>query len=526
MAPDEILNLIITYRKKVALFVLGIVLLIIAINLFRTYAIVDVEIDTGGNQSSKLTVYTSSDVATAKAGSAGLNIVPRNTKSLIVASGDNMKTQSKITIPWFGYSYKKVTLKRDKNAEKVAFNSTSSTNCASYSSNFDRLMYYSCQRPTSLSEYLTPTTGTWITKKIADAGFYTNKVTSYMGGVIGISYRENSDVIRPGEITAVTETGQRVYYSPPEGFNLDEIGKAKLFTDTNDITNNRFILVDTQGNIYLGTPTGGKNIDYKHISPPEKYNPIYNQTLCAVNGDSAHCYRGHAAVGDRPEKFDATQLADDTIVTLSFNDTNANTVKVEPSDFVLSDFYTTTTNQLYGKSHKKLYAFDKVGDKYIPDELSQNIDSAASSQNMYFIQQNGIYQVDSKTKDSYQIFHSNNIIPKSVYVAANKVFITGSIKGAGPTTYAYVLNSEDDTAPGKRLIDIFPTSFDKLPKVNSQDFIGNRFLFRLKVTINKDAKTIADAIDKKSLEQAKAQVINYINDQGINPDSLDISFTY
>lgn len=526
MEPDEILNTIIAYRKKIALFALAIFLLITAINLFRTYAIVDVEVDTDSNQISKITVYTSSDTATAKAGGVGLNIVKRDTKSLIVASGENMKTQSEITIPWFGFSYKKVVLQRDKNAEKVAFNSTNSLTCATYSTNFDRLMYYACRRPATLVEYQTPPTGSWFTKKIADLGFYTDKVAPYMGGVIGISYRENTDIVLPGEITAVTETGQTVHYSPPEGFNLAELGKTKIFTDTNDVTNNRFVMVNRQGDIYLGTPTGGESVDYVHIPPADKYNPAYNQTICAVNGDSAHCYRGQSALGDRPEKFDTTQLAEDSIIALSFNDATVNSVKVDPSNLLLNDLYTTTTGQLFGRSAKKLYSFDKNGDKYISNELSQNIDHAASGQKLYFIQNNGIFEVDDKTKDSYQIFYSKNIIPKAVYTAADKIFVIGSIRDAGPTTHAYVLNSEDDTAPGKRLIDIFPTSFNKLPKVSFQDFVGNRLQFRLKVTINKNAKTIKDAVDQQSFDQAKAQVMNYINDQGVNPDSLNISFTY
>ena len=523
---EEVIAKTIEYRKRIAFTGIIILLIFLVLRIVTSYALFYVD-TTSTISFNNITTYTSSEGSTQKiALSIGnLKLIQRDTKNIIVAGDDNVKTQTPITIPWHGFGYKKVNLVRDKNAEKVAYYSTSSDTCATYSANFDRLMYYNCNKPSFLSRYETPSTSPWINKIVTPMSYTNTGVTPYTGGVLGISYTSNTDSVSPGDIVAVTETGGITYYNSPEGLDTTKLSQAKISTDTHDLTNNRFVLSDEQGAIYLATPTN-RGVEYRKIPAPTDYNPLYNQTICRLNGDSVNCYRGIAQIGERPDDFDSIKKTSNSIFSASFANNTTKTLEIEDSDFVLDTLYSTLDGRLFGRSSRTLYYFNEKNEKYQPSEIAFDVEATSAGQDLYYVQENGVFKVDSSTLDSHQVFYSSNIQSKSVYVVAGKVFAIGRLKGGGPATHAYLINSQDDTTPGKRLIDLFPIPFKDLPEAGLTDMVGDRLFISLKVTYTKSTRSFQEGIDQSEIEDKKYTVKQFLKSRNIPVNENKIQFTY
>jgi hypothetical protein len=498
----------------------AIIAFLILLYLFASFSLVYVAVT--GSTSTHIVVYVSSERATTKLGGAGLVLVPRSTTSLIVAAGDAVKTETTLAIPWYGYVNKKVTLTSDKNADKAAYYSLDTNPCATYSSNYDRLLSFKCNQPTSLQTYNTPPSDGWGNTTVANTS-YPAVVAPYMGGVIGVTYIPNSDTTAP-DITFTTESGQSIGYNAPEGIDMDTIRKATIYTDTYDITNNRFVLVDVSGNIYLGSPSESGTVGYQKIPPPNDYTPLYDQALCAISGDAVYCYYGQSDAGDQTASSQVKPIQD-TIVSLSFTKQGSHAAAIN-TPLVLGDLYVTPSGQLFGREHKQLIHFTQVNDRYSTTSVSQNIDGATGGQAIYYIQNNGVYQVDSDAKNTYQVFYSKNVIPTSVYSVAGKVFVLGKVRGNTQTTYAYLLNTSDDTTPGQRLIDKFPLSFTDLTDASITDLVGDKFYVELKVTIRKNAPSADQAIDKSEVATKKQNVINLLQSLGVDINENNTTFMY
>jgi hypothetical protein len=344
-----------------------------------------------------------------------------------------------------------------------------------------------------------------------------------MGGVIGIAHVEAGDAQHSGDIVATTEAGKAISYTAPEETDISTINTARLYTDIGNSENKNFVLVDAVGNIYLGKPTQGSGVEYKQIPKPANYHTDYNQTLCDVSGDSVSCYRGRSAVGDLPEGLNFNSVAGYSIVTASFGSDSTSVANINGDTFGLDGFY-VANGKLFGKSYKKLFYFEKKGDSYETREISQNVDFVAGGQKLYFIQNNGVFELDNETSDFHQIFHSNNIMPKSIYAVDGKTFIIASTSYDPTTTYAYLLNNEPDTNPGKRLIDIFPLSSKALSNTYSNDLVGDTLSINLIVTYRRNSPQ--QSIDGGELASQKESVLDALRayDSGINEDN--IQFVY
>lgn len=518
---EQAVTLILKYKKIIAITGGVILLLFFIIRIMSSYAVIYIDTASSFKPTNQV-LYTSSDATTQKSllSVFNLHLIPRDTKSIIVTASSSIKTQSELTLPWYGYAYKEVSLVHDKNAEKVAFNSTLSALCATYDGD-SRLLSYTCESPDSLSEYTAPEAGLWQNNKIADL-YYDDATAPYMGGIIGLSPSESTDVSQKSDIVAVTKEGRIIFYNTPDDFDTATINQARIFTDINDPTSNRFVLVDIQGNIYLGAPqeASGK-VDYRQIPPPEKYNPDFNQTFCTVNGDTVQCYRGSSILGEQPDNFDPTNYAPDSLAELSFTDESINTRSVRNDSSVsLYNFYSTTSGQLFAKSSKKLYHLKKENNQYTLNEISQNVDSATGGKSLYFIQDNGVFEVDPKTLDSHQVFHSSRVIPKKLYSSANTLFIIGNVEGINGVTYAYRLTDENNTGSGKRIIDIIPANpLQQLPDTNSLDLVGDRVQIQLHLESRNNTKS--DVLDEKKLN-----IIEALRARGVDTDKLTFSFTY
>ena len=116
----------------------------------------------------------------------------------------------------------------------------------------------------------------------------------------------------------------------------------------------------------------------------------------------------------------------------------------------------------------------------------------------------------------YQVFYSSNITTKSLYVIGSRIFVLGSVANQRDTTFAYLLNQSPDTTPGKRLIDLYPSSLPQLSMLHSQDMVGNRLYASLYQSTN----------DPSRIPALREQSISTIEALGINIDAVKLELMY
>lgn len=489
-------------------------LFLIALSLFTRFALVQVEVMSSA-ETSGITVYASSDSGTSVAGGVGLLIVPRDTKSLIVSTNSG-SVQSKLQIPWYGFVTKSVELTRDKNAEKIAFRSTTASTCVSYSPALERLSYFDCDNPVSLVWYNAPSTGRWSVKLLSLLSYPNQEALPYMGGVIGISSMYGGETPIP-DITVVTSKGKKIYLKAPRNIDQVSLSQSRIVTDTSDPNNSRFVIVGRTGITYLATPNlQNKTVEYKEVPAPDNYNPVRNSTECTINDETVYCYRGVGAIGD--STIEGANLADfkPSVTVASFGGGSERNYEVIDLP-VADEIYATNTGKLYAKSYKKLFYLEQKGDKLTPVELSQNVDSASAERNVYFVQDGSVYQVDDGTHNSHRLFYSPNVNVKAVYAADGKVFAIGSTYFDPSVTYAYKLTGDDNVFPGDRLIDLFPSE-SEIPEMVSNDLVGTTLSVQLNVPMRSQSAG--------EVAVRKTAVIDYLQSRGVPVDPNRIKFTY
>lgn len=501
------------------LYIGGVILFIITcvIIFFSNQAFVYIEVDKSVDTST-LKTYASSDSGSEQTASpTGLQLVSRKTKSIIVTKSDYIKTQIDVSFPWYGYVSKKVTFKEDFNAEKVAYYSTTGAECMTYNRASDSLLYYNCRNPKVLLKYNTPKNASWGVSAAAAIYYANRSVTPYMGGVIGIA--DNSE-------DTTTDARYRVIYAKPDGsivtynapdslVTLSAVQGAVLYTDTTNTENSRFIIVDGNGSVYLGTPQGN-TVSYATIEKPSNYTSN-NNTLCSMSGETATCYRGQSPVGD----IDSSQrrsLAGTSITTVNFNGSGAQTTEIR--DFKESvDTIVEVNGVVYLKSYKQLSMLEKKDTSFTAKELAQNVDSIAATDTLYYIQNNGVFSYSPTNKSAKQVFYSPNVLPKKLYGADGILFFAGRVPSNSAVTYAYKLTSLNNTT--RRLIDTFPQKYDM---VYSVDLVGNRLSVVLtNVTNLSDTRQV---LDQNKFSAAKNEFFSKLREDGININDIEIEFLY
>jgi hypothetical protein len=523
MKLEQIIQWIYLHRRSLVIVTIVVIPLLLLLNFFSSHAFVNVTIKTNITNA-PITTYGSSPGGTEKVGGTGLLLITRDTTSLIVSSGEYVKTETKLELPWYGFASVDINLARDRNAEKVAFASLyGSDTCASYNKRLESLLSYKCINPPSLLQYQVSDRSTWTNKALAKNVTYPNKVAQpYLGGLLGVSVYDRGDESAPQPIIYTTDTGASIAYDMPEGIDESSLISAEIFTSSTHSTDNRFVFVTANGAVYLGQPTGNKGgVQYVHFDPPKDYLKTPHKTLCQIIGDNAYCYSGSAPIGDS-----SGQLAnDDTINVYGFDGKTISSTNLH-TNLLLDALYVTDGGQLYGKNYKRVLYLKKEASGYVVNDVSQNADSATATDTLYYVQKGGLYRVDSE-KAAHQVFYSENIDINSVYASDGKLFMLGTLsKSLDKRVYAYLLKSDDDVSPGSRIIDQLPTEPGQLPDVTFQDLVGNKLQIQLAVPYTKLGSNGGVADSNSVLNEKKQNVLNALSTRGITLGDLVISFVY
>jgi len=296
---------------------------------------------------------------------------------------------------------------------------------------------------------------------------------------------------------------------------------SSVFTNTNNPTDQHFVIVTENGDIYIGSPTGSKTVDYHRIAAPVDYDSNYNQTICSLTNQNVYCYRGKTAFGDVSPNFDYGKVTGSQIIRYSYADKSVQTTKFTKDLFALGQFQTTIGGELYATYYKELYRFVKIGDTYTAESISQNANTIAANDVLYYIQDKGVFAVDkTDSSTSYQVFYSKNVVPKSLYAVAGKLYIIGSIPSDDSVAYAYLLGSDDDTQLGNRAIDILPIAPKDLPGAYMNDLVGQRIFVMLDLNVTTSKPTSAE------LEEKKRQIVQKLSLYGSSINASNIQFAY
>ncbi len=501
-------------------------LILFCLHLFNSYALVFIDTD-ADFETENVAVYIGSDSTDdtlEKAGVTGsMLILPRSTKSVVVSGGENIKTRVNLEIPWYGVVDKKVSLYKDKNAEKVAYKSTTATICALYRPSSDRLAYYNCRDTNAgLFEYETPTSNPWFLNKVSPIYYPLNQPRP--GSYLGVLFSS------PAQIVGINEKNKLTYFNAPpldipnthepkEGefadhHNVDTVA-VRIYSDTNDTSNDKFAVVESvSGKIFIGTPTGGKSVDYHSIEAPDNYRNLYNQTLCSINENYAYCYRGPAVIGDTSPDFNFSEVTQSQLVVHSFANNTTEIYKFSDNLFTLTDIHATDKGELYGYKFGQLYHFKKSGDTYKPVEVSNNVSSVAASDKLYYVNNDSVYAIDPDDNSvAHQVFYSSNVVPKALYPVDGNVFIIGTTPFDSSTTYAYRLLNQDNNGE-IRPIDRFPFDTKKTSDIINNDLVGNRVYVALATPLVRVSG--GKNIDIEKYKQIKSQAEEYVQSRNVS----------
>lgn len=508
-----------TYAQKHwrRMIVLGVIvtLLIVATKLFFSYAVVRLEIVDQAKAGSQTRIFFNTNTTSKEVTMGEIHIVSRDNMSVTVQAGNNIRTHSLLDIPWYGIVEKKITLKRDKNADKIAYRSTLDDSCGSYSTERARMLQYDCSETAAVTYFNTPEDGAWELGNVAlDFPFRRNTATPYQGGLIGFTgVPLGTDNIPPGYIMRVSADEKVSYYEQPSDISPAMSYTSKIATDQYDQKNNRFIVISPTGALYLGTPTADPSslsVDYKTILPSKNYASTIEQTTCRLRGTKAICYRGLASnIGDSTQETDKITPE---IIRIDFVTGEHKTIPLKDSSLVF-DIAVTASDDIYILSHKKLLHLEQYEGSYITKVITQNADAIAANDSLYFTQENGVFQLDKKTLDAHQIFYSHNIKPQKLVAAHQDIIILGKSANTDMYNYAWKLNDEDDLNYGTRLIDLLP-SFPESAAYGAVELVGDMAYIQLSSSRDATAKSIA---------QQKKATLEYLELMGIDTKQLKIA---
>lgn len=463
-------------------------------------------------------------------GKPGLHVVKRQATA-VTANAGNTTASSAFSVPWYGFLYKNIDIKLDTNAEKIAYKSSLRNPCGVYSEELRRAVQYDCNNPKVLSVYETPDTGNWSIQNIAELRYQRSAFTQYKGGLIGVTEPGEkigeSTIHETAVIQVTSPEGTVSFYNQPDGVNcLQAIciqgdtskvfnslsrnySPARIFTDTKDQTNSRFIFVTSEGAIYLGEPNGD-SVTYKNIKPPQEYDPAKHQTLCDMHGTRATCYQG---LSDNPPSGQvSSQQAPAHLLSFRFDSDEQTAVKLR-DNLALNYLGVTSDNSVFVKERNTLIYIQMNGNKVKEIPVSNGVDKVSAGADLYYTYDKGVYKLENQTLNSYRVFHSDHIAPDKIITTNKSVIVLGRAPhNVRDITYAWKLNSEENLTPGLRIIDRLPSTPNSTA-FSTTDLVGDKIYIQVPM----DRSTPLSHI-----EETRDRVIRSLRESGIDTNRFQI----
>jgi hypothetical protein len=491
-----------------------IVVLCIALAVWRAFALITVDVKysdgLSGNNTIIKAIANGKFVDMQKLG--GVYIVPRATSSLLV-TGSGTQSVKAVTVPEIGIGSATITLHKDTNAVPY---SDDSKGCLLYNAESDGLSSYDCANTTGIYSYKTPSNSPWHSSKDSTLPS-SHDVKQYLNGFIGINSSGSDKPIFYAANNSFT------YLPLPSDMNTAQLPFATIVTDKLNLDNPRFLLVTMAGDIYLAAPSNG-SVTYTKYVHPDNYNQSADATLCALQNTTAYCYQGlssHAPAEDNA----SNQKGVSQIAILNFNgDKITYKISTLPADLSLDTLLADEHHDIFGLGKNVLYSFSPQGATAQPIVITTGVTSADSGSKPYFVQADAVYEYDAGTQQSNLRFRSDHIQPKTLAAFGDDIFVNATVADTGETLHTYKLTNDIHT--GTRPIDVLPLPITSSPQIITTSFVKDTLYVMLKVTIAKQATSLAQAIDPNELAASKASVLELLKTKGIDTSAINVVFGY
>lgn len=462
-----------------------------------------------------------------------LVLARKDTVSLRVIAGEYQTSKRISTLPAVGFSSETINLYKDRDVEKY---SGDSLGCITYDPGKDAMLSYKCTKPVYLVHYARPlsTTAYWENKTVANFIADASSVTSvhpFRGGALALLQPAGGERTPRDVLHYVDSGGNRATYEPPRFFDMSDLGKLSVVTDTEAAESNSFLLVNDNGELHYGT-TEGSTVTYKSMALSDKYNPEFDTLLCRLLGPYVYCYYGEGIIDHLDEQPNYRKHAHKGIVEVI----NFGTEKPTSSVYAFSDsmpiakLYVTQARKLYAVSsnitaYSSLYELELSGGKVTSKPFMSNISSMSTGNGVLYIQNDAVYKVDDKSQESYLVFSSPNLKLSNVVTVGSHIFINAFVKDdPAEKLHTYkILDHASDLPIGKRPVDLLP--FYIRGVTQSVDYSKEAIRIRVFATPTSNSQTGRLTYDEGEYQANKLRVEERLNSLGLNLDKYQVLYS-
>lgn len=476
--------------------------------LYTHYALVQITITTkdGITGTPSLSFSTEKETSPLRTLS-GMAIIPRDagviTATISPYSGSVYGAQSPV------FSTKHITLLKDKNAEKYSRSQGVTAACSSYKKESDTLTSFDCKESKDLYTFkkTSPATFAQVRTGLTPG---TEQPASFKGGVLGLTTLDSNE-----PLFYTTPNGETSYYPLPD--DIEEAKERHLtIVTSSDMDSNSFVLVSARGNVYVGNIQSNK-VHYATYKHPDGFDAANDVVFCSMSAQTVNCYFGKSASAK------TTNLAPQ-LVSIKITNQNKLNFLVYSTDKIYPDKMLTAQENVFFTQDNNLYALRVTGAAAKKQLVAHGIMSAGAGENLFYVKQDAIFKVDTNTQSAHLVFQSSHLSIVGVTPFGSEVFFNARIKDQGDEIHKYKLTADMHTTT-VRPIDIIPLRNNNLP-ISNMELYKDQLLVRVKIPIDKQAKSAASAINQVEYTKIKEEVTDYLQEKGISPDMLTITYSY
>lgn len=449
-----------------------------------------------------------------------LALVARDTER-IEATKDNLQTTVDITpLPWIGIKEIKVAVERDHNVDKI---SADSLGCTVFDASSNITASYSCNNPSGLYVYRTSDKNDVEWKNEALLTFpQAYSVVDFKNGLLGIS---NSAT--PQLFYADISTKSIALPLLPQGLNANRLANISIVGDVAS-QSNHYLLVDREAAVIYFADATTNTISYRRFTINKDWL-VGASVGCTLYEEKAYCYIGGSTAS--PDSHDETEehhkRSDGHIITIDFSkDTVTYQQSTVPKDEPIDQLYIDGNQQLYAVAKSTLYRLDTTKTLTRRTIVTPTVDSVGSGKTLYYIADGKLYELDSKTKQTFMRFSSPQLRISTITQTDSRLFINAHAKNAPPGSklHTYQLLADQNTTPEERLVDklnLYPG--DDFPGIVSLDYYKNTIHIVIPNYVEYD--TGGKLVQSNAgADAAKQEAINYLTT--IIPNIRDYTITF
>jgi hypothetical protein len=499
-----------------AKIILGVSAALLIYSIWISFGIIVVDVERKQGVAGEITLYDGKDSKSRLFAIGSVAVIRRADAAVVVKIGQ-YRSVAGVELPWYGFASLKVSTAKDTNADKYY---SKSRGCLLYDTKNDRVISYKCERPDGFYyiDTANSTSPELIEQKIAAVPSSTS-AQGFLDGIIGVT----DSKIDP-RIFYSDYTGNTKYLKNPDGISPNDLNFTSVITDKSVTGNSTFLLTTLRGEIYVGRYSDD-SVTYQKIDQPKDYSNSWG-TSCQLLISSAYCYQGKSASAPSGDSKDATQIQGNlSVINISDPQKISVTKYKTDTSITISNLLVLNTNTMAFISNNNLYTFSFSGDRVVQSLVAPSVQSGVIGDDVYFLKDSSVYKIANKNSAT-MVFNSDNLTINKLISNNGGIFFDATTKGSPSRANTYKLNDSIHDA-SLRLVDILPLSYKNVPDVSSMDDIKNNLYIRVKVSINKTARTSLDrAVNMNDFNLAKARILQQLKDMGINPESLTITFAY